>query len=92
MERKKEEISPSKQAIQMKLDTTVVHFYMTLTVTLKTCIWLDQLVLFVISFFLSSSCLFFYIRFSLFQLNSQAIMGGTNRPRGTFYYYLQNIH
>ena len=38
--------SATKQAISIKLATTVGHFLCDLDVTLKTFIWLDQLVLF----------------------------------------------
>ena len=38
-------ISTTKQIMSIKLATMVGHFYMTLTVTLKTFIWLDQVVI-----------------------------------------------
>ena len=37
-------LTATKQAINIKLATTVGHFYETLTLTLQTFIWLDQLV------------------------------------------------
>ena len=37
-------LSATKQAISITLPTMVGHFYLTLTLTLQTCIWIVQLV------------------------------------------------
>ena len=43
-------ISTSKQAIHIKRDTTVGHFYVTLTLTLQSLILRDQLVIYACPF------------------------------------------